>query len=252
MPALADVCERAPVSPKFVDLTGQVNQYGVEWLRHHGFGMKRNGQPGKICVWVCRCPKCQSEYQEWRTAFARSRGCSNCRNAKDPEKHRQIDRWKRIFRNQMAAGKLSGEWTDRDRFIGDMIEIEDRNTGGRTVIALKPELGLRPGNFALLHRCDNFDPQTINEQLDLFEGGRYWLISRNKSQPIIVTPPPAGIIIGVSRQRIHQLSYEQVQLRLDEVVATGALESLFDSADSYDSHSAVDDVDVAVTPDARD
>ena len=252
MATTVEVLERAPASPKFVDLAGRLNQHGVEFLRHHGFGVRRDGTVGKLAIWVCRCPKCGGEFFEWRTQFNRTKSCNSCKRPLNTYEHNlRHDRWRRVHDQLTQKNALAGQWVHRRTFIHDMIELETSDLGARTIERIDSTAPLSIDNYKLTHEADSIAPTSLDERLQIFDGSRHWRLSKD-SPEVIIRPPAAHVILGISRQRVQQMSIPLVMNRLMEAVDSGLLDDLFEAARSGDYQPAVDDVDIAVAASTGD
>lgn len=239
MAANAKIIQRSPASTRFVDRSGYVNPQGVTFIRHLGFGVKRDGDAAKASIWLCKCPKCGEEYNEWHTAVYKTRGCTKCFTNKVPPGMKQLRiRWTRRHQACIQAGLLGGAWLDRETFVRDMLALEQRiatdpSIGGRRYIGpdlWKPDAPFSPECHSLGFVTDDCDPTILGNRLMIYCGERRFLMSEPDCPPVWILPPAVSIALGLTRQRVHQMSDELVMERLRQAIAIGVFDDLFASA----------------------
>ncbi len=185
---------------KWIDRTGEVTQYGMKILSFAGFGQQQDGKKTSFSVWNVECPHCHSVTPMWGTGLKRNKscGCVNFRQ-KDAIYHSMRAIWNRLN----AAHHFGTEWSDFSQFEKDL-RTEWEKLDSPKVIAVDRQQPIGPRNYKLLPQQAGVTVRAYG--LRFFVDGQWY------------TTGTAREMLGVSRQRIHQMSEDSVVSRIREVL----------------------------------
>jgi len=198
------VHDRKP-NTKWIDRSGTVTEHGLEILSWHGFGVTEDGRETSFSVWNVRCPYCKNVYQAWGTTLSRNRSCGCHKRQKvDPA----LKTLRRQWHERKRMNHLEKSWLSFDRFAADC--------GPQWFAAKNPKLipkdkrkPLGPGNFVIV--------EVSAEQGVLRTYGKRYGINGK-----FLTTRQACEILGVSRQRVHQMEDHVVERKiLEKLIGLG-------------------------------
>lgn len=133
------VSERAALTKKWIDRTGQVTNGGVKVVRFLGFGIKADGAESTFGVWLCVCPKCGNEFKKWATDLENAKRCNTCHKRKRSPEERKLAR---VYERNKQH--IDPNWS-KDEFINHFYA----NYRAGTVCRINPKEKLSPTNWRI-------------------------------------------------------------------------------------------------------
>ena len=192
--------------PKFRDRSGTKNDHGVKFLRPLG---KFKGGAGYV-AWECECPYCQTVFVIASNSCKKQQscGCNRANNAGRPRKtnaeryHRSIMR----LRHEVCS-----QWKDLPTFLRfcELIKFRQDQSDERRMVCRDHEKPLGPDNYVVTDQKGAW----TRSPMVLHNGKWIGLVQAAK-------------ILGMTRQRAHQIRLERIQERLDSLNEEPAVHSV--------------------------
>jgi len=181
--------------PKFKDRSGTKNKHGVKFLRPLG---KFKGGAGYV-AWECECPYCQTVFVIAANSCQKQQscGCNRAGNAGRPRKP-NAERYHTAVLN--LRHEICPEWKDLQTFVQfcKSIDFRQDQDDERRLVCRDRTQPLGPDNYLLTDRKGAW----TRSQMVLHNGKWIGLVQAAK-------------ILGMTRQRAHQIKLERIQERLD-------------------------------------
>jgi len=179
---------------KFIDRSGETNEHGVEILKP--LGKFTEGQ--KYVAWQCKCPFCNSEFVIASNSLAKQKTCGSdsCRirgRTRTPAQKY----WSVIKRSSHEV-----TWNTEKEFVDFCASIGLRQTPSdrRALICEDPSRPVGPDNYRITKTAGT------------------WMKSQTvKYKENWITKSAAAKLLGITRQRAHQLSIEALTSRLESL-----------------------------------
>lgn len=176
--------EREAKPGSFVDITGFVNEYGIRFIRFAGFKKQ-------YAAWECECPLCGEHFVVRGSCRKTVQSCG-CKNAKRPDAARR--NWMRKIWLKFIVGQCVPEWEDFETFYSDM---PDSMQQGCLIYRLNTADKFSKLNYNIVET----DRRSTHRCKTLQVGSK------------LMTSTQIGDLLGLSRQRVHQLMKNQEDLR---------------------------------------
>lgn len=201
-------------SSKFRNESGQTNQHGLTLVRVLGRGQTLDGRVSNIAVYEARCPLCQSLHAVWGNCWKTRRHCG-CGPRRPPradgkESEFTFKRTRRYWLTYITKVPHSyiPEWADYEAFLGDVGRIKE----GELLLAINPEELIGPRNMVRAQR----DKVTKRHVKPIHHAGDLWVLYGTgiKADGRVYSRSGIGRYLGISRQRVFQLTQEEIASRL--------------------------------------
>ncbi len=183
--------------PKFRDRSGTENSHGVKFLRPLG---KFKGGAGYV-AWECQCPYCQTVFVIAANSCQKQQscGCNRAGNAGRPRKP-NAERYHSIIFT--LRHEICPEWKDLQTFVEfcKSIRFRQDQDDERRLVCRDRTQPLGPGNYVVTEVKGSW----TRSQMVLYKGD--WINLCH-----------AAKILGITRQRAHQIGLERIQQRLDSL-----------------------------------
>lgn len=195
-----------PKSKRFVDLSGTTTRHGVKVLRRLGFGQKADGTFSSISIYECQCPLCNGIYRMWGNQHLRNKSCGCLRLVHDGIRTSEVVKagrtyYSRLRRDQQILGK---DLQPFDRFWSLFVQ---HFTEGFRLARLDDSEPLSMQNHVLLKG-------TSSKNLGRVIRVEFQGIGMGNHYHQLYTMPDCSVLLGVSRQRVHQMDSTHLEHRM--------------------------------------
>jgi hypothetical protein len=179
--------------PKFKSRVGEVTPHGLKVVSFVGFGVTENHRKTSFSVYEVLCPHCNKTSQMWGNCISRNKSCG-CVDwlAQPPIHHAMRTIWTR------EKAYLCDRWKDWDLFYSDLSPKWFPNA---KIFAKDRTQPLSPDNYEFL------------DSGKTGKNARAFGIRITVNGQVFVMAQIARIL-GVSRQRVHQMSRDVLIERL--------------------------------------
>lgn len=179
--------------PKFKSRVGEVTPHGLEIVQFIGFGICSNGRKTSFSVYNVFCPHCKSTTWMWGNGLHRNKSCGCVEWKQQPESYHKL---RRIWTNEKMF--LCDRWKLWDNFYADLQSAWYPNA---KIFAKDTSKPLSPDNYEFLNS------QQVGKNARAY--GVKIVVSGQT-----FTMGQIARLLGLSRQRVHQLRRELLIERL--------------------------------------